>query len=88
MVLSMQVSCSWGQSIVSQNLNWMSVSITFDASLLNMSYTVGYTPPPSRLATPSKFVPSLTHTTWGFNALSGNITFTITNTDATFGAPL
>ena len=84
----MQVSCSWGQSIVSQNLNYMAVAITFDAALLNMSYTVGYTPPPSRLANPSKFVPSFGMTTWAFTGMSGNITFTINNTDTSFGTLL
>ena len=88
MALRAQVSCSWGPNIVNQNLNFMAVSITFDASLLNMSYTIGYTPPPSTLANPSHFVPSLTSTVWAFTALAGNITFTITNNDANFGAPL
>lgn len=78
---STQVSCTYGPSLHPN----MVIALNIDTSLLNISYTVGYTPPPSRLANPYNFLASLPTTLWAYNTLRGNLTFSIYNNDTSQG---
>ncbi len=64
----------------------MQLTVSIDVSLLNISYTLGYTPPPSNAANPQKFIPLLSYQVWTFNSLSGVLTFPVLNNDTVQGA--
>lgn len=64
----------------------MLVTVNIDVSLLNISYTLGYTPPPSNAANSQNFIPLLSYQVWTFNSLSGVLTFPVLNDDNVQGA--
>lgn len=64
----------------------MQVMVNIDVSLLNITYTIGYTPPPSSAADPQKFIPLLSYQAWTFSSLSGALSFPVLNNDTVQGA--
>lgn len=66
----------------------MQVQVQINATLLNLSYTLGYTPPPAaRMADPQKFIPILGPQPWAFNSLNGSLSYSILNNDTIQGWP-
>ena len=79
----MQVSCTYGPSMNPA----LAVNIHVARSLLNMTYTQGYTPPPYVLANPNAYIPLTTQFTYVYGAgLNRVLSFPIKNTDTIEGA--
>ncbi|KAK9906530.1 hypothetical protein WJX75_003380 [Coccomyxa subellipsoidea] len=76
-----QVSCIYGASLNPS----MQVMINIDISLLKISYTMGYTPPPSNAANPQNFIPLLSYQFWTFSSLSGSLSFPVLNNGSVQG---
>jgi hypothetical protein len=65
----------------------MQVVLSISTSLLNLTYTLGYTPPPSYMADPQKFIPLLGPQTWPFNSLTASLGYPVLNNDTLSGEP-
>ena len=79
-----QVSCTYGPSLNPA----LYVNIHVASSLLNMTYTQGYSPPPYVLADPNAYIPLTDQVTYTHGAgLNAVLSFPIQNTDVIQGAP-
>ena len=76
------MSCTYGPSL-NPTLN---INIHVAASLLNMTYTQGYAPPPYVLANPNAYIPLTDQVTYTYGAgLNTFLSFPIQNTDVIQG---
>lgn len=72
------MSCSYGPSLNPT----LSINIHVASSLLNMTYTQGYTPPPYVIANPNAYIPLTDQVTYTYGAgLSAVLSFPIQNLD-------
>ena len=77
-----QVSCTYGPSLNPA----LYVNIHVNSSLINMTYTQGYTPPPSIIANPNAYIPLTDQVTYTYvTSLSAVLSFPIQNTDVIQG---
>ncbi len=81
---AMQVSCTYGPSLNPA----LYINIHVASNLINMTYTQGYTPPPSIIANPNAYIPLTDQVTYTYlTSLSAVLSFPIQNTDVIQGAP-
>ena len=81
---TVQVSCTYGPSLSPA----LYINIHVASSLINMTYTQGYTPPPSIIANPNAYIPLQDQVTYTYvTSLSAVLSFPIQNTDVIQGAP-
>ncbi|CAL5227659.1 g10665 [Coccomyxa viridis] len=77
-----QVSCTYGPSLSPA----LYINIHVASSLINLTYTQGYTPPPSIIANPNAYIPLQDQVTYTYvTSLSAVLSFPIQNTDVIQG---